>query len=60
MKTPHWFLKHLSGCKCRKAKGKEIGVDSGTNKLRADKATKDQEIIELEQILGFSLTCGKA
>ena len=42
MKTPHWFLKHLSGCKCyRKVKGKEIGVGSGADKLRADKATKD-------------------
>ena len=42
MKTPHWFLKHLSGCKCyRKVKGKEIGVGSGTDKLRADKATGD-------------------
>lgn len=42
MKTLHWLLKHLSGCKCcRKTKGKEIGVGSGTNKLWADKATKD-------------------
>lgn len=42
MKTLHWLLKHLPGCKyCRKMKGKEIGVGSGTNKLWADKATKD-------------------
>ena len=42
MKTLHWLLKHLSGCKCcRKMKGKEIGVGSGTNKLWVNKATKD-------------------